>query len=152
VNLKEFINKEIKIGYSKYDYFEIEKSNPAELEKLSGLELQYLENRYVIYKEKNMDSEYQIHTYIFDDNELYLLTTDYCYTKEKKYDFYIDNQISKTVNYYFEIKSSLTQHDKNGGVSLKVSYPLSQSDRLSGYRYKSDKKIPMELFELEKYL
>ena len=152
MNLTEFINTEIKIGYSNYDYFEIGKSNPIELEKLSGIELQYLENRYVIYKEKNMDSEYQIHTYIFGGNELYLLITDYCDTKEKMYDFYSNGKITKSTTYFFETKSSHTEFDKNGIKTLRVEFPLSLSEKLSGYRYKNTKRIPMELLELEKYI
>lgn len=171
MNLTEFINKEIKIGYSKYDYFEIGKSNTPELEKLNGLELQYFENGYVIYKEKNMDSEYEIHTYFFNGNELHLLTTD-CYdTKEKKYDFYTDNQISKTVCYMLETKTSLTKYDKYGRKILKVNFPKSPLEKLSGYKWVntySDKfnivdklqlernikleKIDLTLWELEKYI
>lgn len=171
MNLEEFIKTKIKKGYSEYDYFEIGKSNPTELEKLSGLELQYLENRYVIYKEINMNSENEIHTYIFGSNELSLLITNYCDTKEKKYDFHKDNQLSKTVWYMFEIKTSLTQYDKYSRKILRVDFPKSPLEKLSGYKwintYKDEfhiidkfqlernvelEKVELSLCELEKYI
>jgi len=171
MNLTDFINTKIKIGYSEYDYFELEKTNPTEYEKLSGLELQYLENGYMIYKEKNMDSESKIHTYIFCGNDLSILITKHCDTKEKEYQFYKDNQISKTVWYMLETKTSLTEYDKYGREILRVKFPQSHSEKLSGYKWINTnknklsvieklelekniklEKIELTLVELEKYL
>ncbi len=171
MNLTEFINTKIKKGVSEYDYFELEKTNPTEYEKLSGLELQYLENKYVIYKEKNMNSDNEIHTYIFGGNELSLLITNYCDTKEKKYDFYKGNQISKTVWYISETKTSLTEYDKYGRRILRVVFPQSPLEKLRGYKwidtYKDKfniidrlqlerniklEKVDLTLLELEKYI
>ena len=152
MNLKDFINTKIKNSYSEYDYFEIGKTNSTEYKKLSGLELQYLENGYVIYKEKNMDSDYKIYTYIFGRNKLSLLITNHCDTKEKMYQFYKNNQISKTVWYMFETKTSLTEYDKLSRKILRVNFPKSISEKFSGYRYKNGIKTSMGLSELEKYI
>ena len=122
MNLKEFINTKVKKGVSEYDYFEIKKTNPSEYEKLSGLELQYLENGYVIYKEKKMDTDYKIHTYIFNDCELHILITNYCNTKEYQYDFYQNNKLSKTVWYMLESKTSLINYDRYGRKTLKIIF------------------------------
>ena len=135
MNLNDFINTKIKKGYSEYDCFELGKNNPTEYEKLSGIEFQYLENRYVIYKEISMDSENEIHTYFFSGNELYLLITNHCDTKEKQHQFYKDNQISKTVWYMFETKTSHTEYDMYGRKILRVNFPQSQSEKLSGYKW-----------------
>ena len=171
MNLKEFINTKIKKGVSEYDYFEIRKTNPTEYKKLSGLELQYLENRFVIYKEKNMDSDYRIHIYIFSGNDLSLLITNHCDTKGKEYQFYKDNQISKTVWYMLETKTSLTEYDKYGREILRVKFPQSHLEKLSGYKWINTnkkklsvieklelernlklEKVELSLWELEKYL
>jgi hypothetical protein len=171
MNLQEFINTKIKKGVSEYDYFEIRKTKSIEYKKLSGLELQYLENGYVIYKEKKMDMDYKVHTYIFNDNELHLLITNYCNTNEYQYDFYQDNQISKTVWYMLESKTSLTKYDKYGRKTLRVNFPKSQSEKISGFKYiytyedrfnivdklQLERNIELEkmeltLWELEKYI
>jgi len=153
MNLQEFINTKIKKGVSEYDYFEIRKTKSIEYKKLSGLELQYLENGYVIYKEKKMDMDYKVHTYIFNDNELHLLITNYCNTNEYQYDFYQDNQISKTVWYMLETKTSLTEYDKYGREILRVKFPQSHSEKLSGYKWintNKNKLSVIEKLELEK--
>ena len=152
MNLTDFINNKIKIGVSEYDYFEIRKTNPTEYEKLSGLELQYLKNGYVIYKEKNMDSDYKIHTYIFSGNDLSLLITNHCDTKEKQYSFYTNSKVSKTVTYLFDTKYSHMEFDRKGEKSVRVEFPQSISEKLSGYKYENGVKISMGLRELEKYL
>jgi len=171
MNLINFINTKIKKGVSEYEYFEIKKTNPTEYKILSGLELQYLENGYVIYKEKYMDSESKIHTYIFCENDLSILITNYCNTKEKMYEFYKDNQISKTVCYMLETKTSLTEYDKYGREILRVKFPQSHSEKLSGYKWINTnkkklsvieklelernlklEKVELFLWELEKYL
>ena len=171
MNLKEFINTKIKKGVSEYDYFEIRKTNSTEYQKLSGIELQYLENRFVIYKEKSIDNDSKIHSYIFNDNELHLLITNYCNTNEYQYDFYQDNQLSKTVWYMLESKTSLTKYDKYGRKILMVNFPKTQSEKISGYKYIYtyedrfnivDKlqlkrnieleKMELTLLELEKYI
>ena len=171
MNLKEFINTKIKKGVSEYDYFEIRKTNPTECEKLSVLELQYLENSFVIYREKYMDSENKIHTYIFNDNELHLLITNYCDTNEYQYNFYRDSLISKTVWYMFNTKISLIKYDKYGRKTLRVNFPKSPSEKINGYKYINTyedrfniidslqldrnielEKIGLSLWELEKYI
>ena len=152
MNLRKFINTEIKNGYNEYCYYESGKTPPSEYENLSGLELQYFEDGYIIYKMKNMDKEFQTKTYIFYNNELSLHITNYWDTKETKYDFYINDKISKTVYYHFEMKTSHTEFDINGKNIMRVEYPQSQSDRLVGFVYKNGVKTPMGLIELEKYL
>ena len=171
MNLQDFINTKIKKGVSEYDYFEIEKTNPTEYGKLTGLELQYLENGYVIYKQKSMDYDYKIHTYIFRGSELYLSITNYCDTKENKYDFYTNDTVKKSVWYFMDTKSTHIEYDKYGKKILKVNFPKSSLEKLSGCRwintYKDrfniiDKlqlernveleRIELTLSELEKYI
>jgi hypothetical protein len=100
-----------------------------------------------------MDMDYKVHTYIFNDNELHLLITNYCNTNEYQYDFYQDNQISKTVWYMLETKTSLTEYDKYGREILRVKFPQSHSEKLSGYKWintNKNKLSVIEKLELEK--
>ena len=168
MNLKKFVNKK---SVSKYDYFEIRKTNTTEYKKLSGLELQYLENRFVIYKEKKMDMNDKVHTYVFKDYELYLLIIYHSYANKYQYNFYQDNKLSKTVWYMLESKISLTEYDGYGRKTLRVDFPKSQSEKISGYKYidiyrdglsiieklesrgkRKLEKIELSLWDLEKYI
>ena len=47
MNLRKFINTEIKNGYNEYGYYESGNTPPSEYENLSGLELQYFEDGYI---------------------------------------------------------------------------------------------------------
>ena len=167
MNLTEFINTKINRGYSEYEYYELDKSHPSEYEKLSSLELQYLEDGYTIYKEKNMDEDYRIHTYIFSGNSLQQKIINLCDTKEKFSEYYNDGVVIKKISYYFDIKTSMEEFDKYGRMILSISYPHFDS-KFSGYVYSHPSKfkiinklenIPNEVIktsltlnELEKYL
>ena len=166
MNLNEFI----KNGVTQYEYFDIENTNPKQLEKLSGLELQYFEDRNVIYKEKYMDDDYQLKTYIFAGSQLSFMINYDKPSHSKTLHFYRDNELLKKVTYTGDVKSSLSEY-KNKKEVLRITFPQSSSDKITGYKYVNNyidrfeivktlqlenniqlQKVELSLTELEKYI
>lgn len=147
---------------SEFYYFDIVNSNPNEFDKLNDFEMSYLNDHCQIYKTRYMDSEYELHTYIFEDNHLHIKVIEMCDTKGKVLEFYKDGVISKRISYSFEIKNSMEKFDSNERKILYVDF-----SNMSGYKLKypstinnesthtqSMEAIKSELYyrELEEYL
>lgn len=168
MNLERFINENTISGFH---YFEMGKTNPIECESVDNLELEYLNDDFNIYKNKYMDRDNQIFTYIFSNFFLHLKITEMCDTKEKVLEFFNNKGIvTKRISYSFEIKRTMEKFNNDGEEILHISYPYGGS-KMSGYRckcqysskYKINKKLnntqnkdviktPLSIMELEEYL
>lgn len=128
MTLKEFIkNNENRANYY---YFEKETTNPEELEKLTDTEMIYLENDFFIYKTNHMDYDYQIFTYIFDDDNLHLKITKRCDTKEITHLFHQNGKISKEIFYFYDVKTGMIIYDNKGRVILNIDF-----EKMTGLKY-----------------
>lgn len=107
MKLQQFIEEN---SVSEFNYFELERTNPDEFEKLNDFEIYYLKNEFNIYKHKYMNRNDEIHTYIFNNHFLHIKVIEFPATKEKIIEFYSDSGVVvKKITYIFNI----------GGLSVR---------------------------------
>src|SRR5574344_592571 len=112
MKLQQFIEEN---SVSEFNYFELEKTNPDDFEKLNDFEIYYLKKEFIIYKHKYMNINDEIHTYIFYENYLHIKVIEFPTTKEKIIEFYSDSGVvEKKITYIFNIKHSMRKYDNYG--------------------------------------
>lgn len=134
MKLQQFIEEN---SVSEFNYFELEKTNPDEFEKLNDFEIYYLKKEFIIYKHKYMNRNDEIHTYIFYENYLHIKVIEFPATKEKIIEFYSDSGVvEKKITYIFNIKHSLRKYDNYGKEKLYINF-----SNFTGYKIKFPSKI-----------
>ena len=134
MKLQQFIEEN---SVSEFNYFELEKTNPDDFEKLNDFEIYYLKNEFNIYKHKYMNKNDEIHTYIFSNHFLYIKVIEFPATKEKIIEFYSDyGVVEKRITYIFDIKKSMSKYDDYGKEKLYINF-----SNFTGYKIKFPSKI-----------
>lgn len=132
MNQTEFIKNEL-LGSL---YFNLEKSNPKEFEKLDAFELQYLNNGCEIYKDEYMNNDYEIHTHIFGGGTLEVKITCEMHSKTRVCEFYKYEKLHKKVVYDgYGTKHSMKIYNSNEKVEYAIEYPINEYSELRGVKY-----------------
>ena len=133
MNRNQFIQKN---AVQNFHYFEKDNTNPSQLSLLDNTELSYLNEDNLIYKDKSMDNEGVIHTYIFSDEALHLHITHTLSSHIKIMEFYRDGLVSTKITYFNNEKIKMESFDPFGKMMLSINYPNDNlNQQFEGFRY-----------------
>lgn len=89
---KKIWENKINNSYYQHHKFEWGKNTDEEYKILTPIEMSYVTNGYIIYKQIDMNNDYETTTYFIKDDELIFQIIHHCDTNEYQYKYYLDGK------------------------------------------------------------